>query len=42
MYSWYATKFYYKENDPLCEKAEQAIEILNNANCEVIKYEKNN
>ena len=35
MYSWYATKFYYKEGDPLCEKAEQAIKNVeaNMCNC---------
>ena len=33
MYSWYATKFYYKEGDPLCEKAEQAIKNVEARQC---------
>ena len=33
MYSWYATKFYYKEGDPLCEKAEQAIKNVEANQC---------
>ena len=33
MYSWYAAKFYYKEGDPLCEKAEQAIKNLTGCDC---------
>ena len=33
MYSWYAPKFYYKEGDPLCELAEQAIKNLTENGC---------
>jgi|GEM_PF-5578338 len=43
MYSWYAPKYYYKEGDPQCELADQAIaNVTKDCGCKSAQFHRVN